>query len=123
MEMNDEINDSDRAYIIELLAAGDVEGLKAFRDQSKPTPIRFYCQVLDGINDNIFYNEYGVPLSPAENLELNKPQVSSGNRRYLPQITAISICYSSVEQMQKGLLEKYEAKCKADKLPKIRFAK
>lgn len=64
-----------------------------------------------------------MPLSPAENFELNKPQVISGNSRYLPQITAISICYSSVKKMQKELLEKYETRIKADKLSESRFTK
>ena len=103
--MNKDYSESDRAYIIELLAARDLEGLRAFKSQSEPTPIRHFCRV--GIDDDVLYDEYGKMLTPDEAHEINKPQESSGNSRYLPQIAHIITCYSTIEQMKSDLIDQY----------------
>lgn len=108
-EMSD-LSPKDREYLIELLAAGDLDGLKAFKENSKPTPIKFYCRVMDGEQDDILYDQYGILLSHEETQELNKPQECSGNSKYLPQISSIIICYTSPEQMKLGLIDQYGTK-------------
>lgn len=103
----DDLSPEDRQYLIALLAAGDLDGLKAFKQYKNPEPIKFFCRVIDGVNDETVYDHFGIPLKREESQELIKPQASSSNRMYVPLIKSICICYSSIGRMKAALIEKY----------------